>query len=125
MIAAWKIDGRVLTLVEATGEIRVPCVDEIYSALIEKVSAASGLATEVEGLRASRYPLVPVLVVGESEGNGLPSYSLSGLCRGKEVSLQEDDLTRGHIPARGALQPCRTLTLWLPRMTMWSATIAC
>lgn len=101
MSAAWKVEGRSLTLVEPTGGKRVPSVDEIYSALVEKAPADPSLATEIEGLRASRYPIVPVLVVSEVEGVGLPSYSLSGSCRGKEVSLQESDLSRGHTVSDG------------------------
>lgn len=107
MTIAWKLEGRALTLVEPSGP-RVPLADEIYSALVERAPADPAIPTELQGLRASRYPVAPVLVVGEAEGDGLPSYFLSGTCRGKELPLLEEDLSRGHLVADGvwyALDP--------------------
>ncbi|MEG3166450.1 DEAD/DEAH box helicase [Sphingomonas sp. PB2P19] len=107
MTIAWKIEGSALTLIEPAG-VRLPLADEIYGTLVERTPAAPGIPTEIEGLRASRYPIVPVLVIGEVEGDGLPSYFLSGTCRGKEVSLQKHDLARSHVVADGvwyAIEP--------------------
>ncbi|MBU6952744.1 DEAD/DEAH box helicase [Hahella sp. HN01] len=92
----WDVRGKELRLVEPAGNIRVPSVDEIYSALVENRATENGMPSSVVGLRVSRYPLLPRLSIEESV-NGIPIYSITGKCRGSLHSLELTDLERGHV----------------------------
>ncbi|NIJ16032.1 DEAD/DEAH box helicase [Sphingobium vermicomposti] len=102
---AWDIRGKELWLLDPDGNARVSKVDEVYRALIEKKPSEEWIPAQVEGLRPSRYPLDPVVVIDDAEGDGVPVFSLSGSCRGKTITLQPDDLERGHVVADGVWYP--------------------
>lgn len=102
---AWDIRGKELWLLDPEGNARVSKVDEVYRALIEKKPSEEWIPAHVEGLRPSRYPLDPVVVIDDAEGDGVPVFSLSGSCRGKTITLQPDDLERGHVVADGVWYP--------------------
>ncbi|HKT84989.1 MAG TPA: hypothetical protein VJQ77_02755, partial [Novosphingobium sp.] len=102
---AWDIRGKELWLLDPEGNARVSKVDEVYRALIEKRPSEKWIPAHVEGLRPSRYPLDPVVVIDDAEGDGVPVFSLSGSCRGKTITLQPDDLERGHVVADGVWYP--------------------
>ncbi|MGA0544960.1 DEAD/DEAH box helicase [Brevundimonas sp. VNH65] len=102
---AWDIRGRELWLLDPEGNARVSKVDEVYRALIEKKPSEDWIPAHVEGLRLSRYPLDPLVVIDDSQGDGVPVFSLSGSCRGKTIALQPDDLARGHVVADGVWYP--------------------
>jgi SNF2 family DNA or RNA helicase len=101
----WKIQGGALSLIDEAGDIRLLSADEIYNALIEKRPSADWIPTGVDGLRPSRYPLVPTLTISECGDNKAPSYSITSICRGVEVPLDLDDLERGHKVAGGVWYP--------------------
>ncbi|RWQ14913.1 MAG: DEAD/DEAH box helicase [Mesorhizobium sp.] len=94
--ACWKVRGSELVRVAADQSESVPSADEIYSALVERRPVWDGMPAEVPGIRASRYPLAPVLTINQGE-NSVPAYALSGSSRGIEIPLAPDDLARGHL----------------------------
>lgn len=100
----WDVNGKELRLIESTGDIRVPSADEIYAALVEGKPIEDGTPTSVLGLRASRYPLVPRLVIDEGN-DGVPRYSLIAKCRGLLFSLDLTELERGHVIIDGTWYP--------------------
>ncbi len=103
-LVGWKIDGTALWLVDSEGSARVPASEEIYSALIERRPLEPWMPIHVEGLRASRYPLTPVLTIRDA-GGGAPAYSIVASCRGVTVELMPNDLKRGHAIANGTWYP--------------------
>lgn len=104
MSTKWDVSGKELRLIEPTGNKRVPSVDEIYAALVERKPNEDGMPTSVADLRVSRYPLVPRLVIDEG-CDGIPKYSLSAKCRGLHFSLDLSDLERGHAILDGTWYP--------------------
>ncbi|MDH5857824.1 MULTISPECIES: DEAD/DEAH box helicase [Pseudomonadota] len=96
MSIKWDVSGKELRLIEQTGKIRAPSVDEIYAALVEGKPIEDGVPTSVVDLRVSRYPLVPRLVIEEGS-EGIPKYSLTAKCRGLLLPLDLSDLDRGHV----------------------------
>jgi SNF2 family DNA or RNA helicase len=60
--------------------------------------------TNAEGLRASRYPLLPSLTILEND-EGTPVFSVVGSARGASVKLEIADLERGYRIADGTWYP--------------------
>lgn len=100
----WSIVGGAISLVSPSGDSRIPSADEVYQALVERRPAESWIPDHVEGLKASRYPLTPTLVVSH-DGSGAPGYSVRGTARNVELSLTVADLDRGHIVSEGTWHP--------------------
>ena len=100
----WEVSGKELRIIDPTGNMRVPSVDEIYAALVEGKPIEDGLPTSVEDLRVSRYPLVPRLVI-DGGSDGIPQYSLTAKCRGLLLHLDLSDLERGHVVMDGTWYP--------------------
>ncbi|WP_152494878.1 DEAD/DEAH box helicase [Dickeya zeae] len=105
----WDVSGKELRLIEPTGNIRATSVDEIYAALVEGKHIEDWMSTNMVNLRASRYPLVPCLVIDEGS-DGIPKYSLTAKCRGLLLSLDLSDLERGHVILDGTWYPIDTQT---------------
>jgi SNF2 family DNA or RNA helicase len=92
----WEVRGGCeLWLVDLAGNARIPAADEIYSALVERNAPEPWIPVQIDGLRASRYPLVPALQVAQDAGGGV-SYSVTARCRGATIPLDLPDLERGH-----------------------------
>ena len=91
----WEVRGKELWLCDPAGSARIPDAEEIYQALVERRPADEWVPTSVDGLRPSRYPLVPSIVIGQDE-NGAPCYSISAVSRGTQVDLEVADVERGH-----------------------------
>lgn len=104
LAAKWDIRGRELWLIDSAGNACLPNAADIYRALVERHPAEPWIPTSVHGLRASRYPLSPVLIIDES-GEGIPFYTVSGIVRGETVELAVDDLERGYRIADGVWYP--------------------
>jgi SNF2 family DNA or RNA helicase len=102
MASEWRVNGAVLQLVGPDEAANVLSANEIYSALVERRPVRAELPTETENVKPSRYPLVPILIIGAPFGDGMPAYTISGSCRGKEVELTIADLERGHVVADGS-----------------------
>ena len=100
----WELRGRELWLVDPRGEAHLPSADDVYAALVERRPTNGETPTRVDGLRASRYPLSPVLAINDS-GDGSPGYLVAGTVRGTEVNLDLTDLARGHVVADGVWYP--------------------
>ncbi len=100
-IPKWEIRDSVLFLTDEAGTARDPSVEEIYSAIVEKRPTADWIPTSVDGVRPSRYPLVPTLTISEGNANEPPSYSVISTSRGVDVSLDLADLERGHKVSGG------------------------
>jgi len=103
MLGGWEIREDELWLIDPAGNARVPASREIYDALVERRPSEEWVSTGVAGLRASRYPLSPVLAIVGQEG--IPFYSIQGTCRGLQLELQLADLERGHKIANGTWYP--------------------
>ncbi|MER9868963.1 DEAD/DEAH box helicase [Mesorhizobium sp. M0136] len=101
----WEVQGSELSLIDEAGDARLLSANEIYSALVEKRPPADWIPTSVNGLRASRYPLVPTLTISEGSNNEAPSYGIVSNSRGIEVALDMADLERGHKVAEGVWYP--------------------
>ncbi|PRH82241.1 DEAD/DEAH box helicase [Arenimonas caeni] len=100
-----ELRGRVLVLVGHDGVETVPGVDEAYRLLVEALPAAGSHAViRPPELVASRYPLVPGLVLDLNE-NGTPVVQLVGRSRGRTESLTTEDLRRGHVVVAGTWFP--------------------
>jgi SNF2 family DNA or RNA helicase len=108
-IFKWDARDKELRLIEPTGNIRIPSVDEIYAALVEGTPTEKGIPTSVKNLHLSRYPLVPRLVVEEGS-NGIPKYSLSAKCRGLTYPIDLSDLERGHVILESTWYPIDSQT---------------
>ncbi|WP_198361588.1 DEAD/DEAH box helicase [Burkholderia ubonensis] len=104
MQAGWKIRGSELSLVDLTGNARVPSTEEIYAALVERHPYETWIPDAVDGLSVSRYPLMPALVIAECM-DGVPAYSICSASRGMTVKLEPCDLSRGHVIAEGVWYP--------------------
>lgn len=78
----------------------VPSAEEIYRVLVERLPVWEDMPPELPGVRASRYPIIPIIRI-EDKGDGIPAYVLSGSCRGVEVPLLTTDLERGHLVHNG------------------------
>ena len=100
----WDVSGKELRLIERTGVIRVPSVNETYAALVERKPIEDGMPTSVENLRVSRYPLIPRLVIDENH-DGIPEYTLTAKCRSLLFPLDLSDLERGHVILDGTWYP--------------------
>lgn len=100
----WEVRGEQLWLLDPQGQGRVPTADEVYRALIERQPTEKWVPTSVEGLRPSRYPLVPALTVS-ADTEGAPVYSINAVGRGISMELQEADLERGHKVSNGVWYP--------------------
>ncbi len=109
MSIKWDVSGKELRLIEPTGNTRVPSVDEIYAALVERKPIEDWMPTSVADLRVSRYPLVPRLVIDKGS-DGIPKYSLTAKCRGLLLSLDLSDLERGHVVLERTWYPIDTAT---------------
>jgi len=101
----WELRDRELWLVNDAGEDRLPGADEIYAALVERDAGQGNLPTGAAGVRASRYPLTPMLTIDDSSDSGSPSYAVSGAVRGIRVDLNPGDLERGHVVINGVWYP--------------------
>jgi SNF2 family DNA or RNA helicase len=101
----WEIQESSISLVDEAGNTRLLTANEIYSALVEKRPSADWIPTSVDGLRASRYPLVPTLIISEGPDSKAPSCSITSTSRGVEVLLDRDDLERGHKVFDGVWYP--------------------
>lgn len=102
--ASWIINKNELRLIDPSGNIRVPSVDEVYAALVEHSPTEDGIPTHVINMRASRYPLIPRLVIA-ADKDGIPFFSLIGHCRDFRHHLELSDLSRGHIVLNGTWYP--------------------
>lgn len=102
--AGWEIRGNELWLLDPQGRSRIPSADEVYRALIERLPAEEWIPTSVDGLRPSRYPLVPALMIS-ADMEGGPTYSLIATSRGVSMELQVADLERGHRISDGVWYP--------------------
>lgn len=100
----WNIRGNELWLVDPAGHARIPNADEIYMALVERRPAEDWIPAGYDGLRASRYPLMPVIAISQDEG-GTPAYSILATSRGVTLKLETADLERGHHVADGVWYP--------------------
>ncbi len=100
----WEVMGKELRLIDPSGNIRIPSVVEAYETLAENRPAEEWIPTRVEGLRISRYPLIPRLTV-EQGGDGTPVYSITAKIRGSFLSLDLSDLERGHVIVEGIWYP--------------------
>jgi SNF2 family DNA or RNA helicase len=100
----WKIQGTVLLLIDPEGNSSQPSATDIYRALIDHQPAESWIPTSVDDMRASRYPLVPMLTIVDS-GEGIPAYAISGTVTGKTLDLAISDLERGYMIANGVWYP--------------------
>lgn len=101
----WNLDGNVLKLRDIEGTDRLLSTEEIYAALVQHQPMESGVPTTLTDVRASRYPLNPTLIIDDIGGDGVPTVSISGTCRGKSVSLSAEDLDRGHVVADDVWYP--------------------
>ena len=108
-LVTWEILGAELWLVDPSGSKRVPSVGEIYSALVERLPAEAWIATSVDGLGVSRYPLTPSLVI-QGNKDGVPYYSISASSRGAALELVPKDLERGHTIVDGIWYPIEPVT---------------
>lgn len=108
-LVTWEIRGNELWLVDPAGNERVPSVGEIYSALVERLPAETWMATSVDGLGVSRYPLTPSLVIQENK-DGVPFYLISASSRGATLELVPRDLERGHTIVDGVWYPVEPVT---------------
>lgn len=91
----WEISGGGMSLVDLVGNRSQPSATDIYRALVERRPAEPWIPTTADGLRASRYPLSPVLTIVES-GEGIPVYTIFGSARGVTLELEVVDLERGY-----------------------------
>lgn len=89
----WLTDGHSLTLVDPAGARSQPPAKLIYSALVERMPPDAWIPTDVDGLKAFRYPLTPVLVISDT-GDGIPDLGLQGNVRGVTVAIDPADLER-------------------------------
>jgi len=103
--AGWEIQGSTLSIIDEAGNACLLSANEIYSALVEKRPSADWIPTSVDGLRASRYPLVPVLTISEGNDSEAPFYTITSIGRGVAVALELADLERGHKVAKGVWYP--------------------
>jgi SNF2 family DNA or RNA helicase len=108
-LASWEIRGTELCLIDPDGNTRVPSVEEIYSALVERQPAEASMPTSVDGLGVSRYPLTPSLVINKDK-DGAPFYFISASSRGRTLELVPTDLERGHTIADGVWYPIESVT---------------
>lgn len=102
--AKWEVSGKELRLIDPAGNLRATSVEEAYEALVEHRPAEEWIPTRVEGLRVSRYPLIPCLVV-EEDCDGIPIYSIAAKSRGLSSPLDLSDLERGHVIIDGMWYP--------------------
>jgi SNF2 family DNA or RNA helicase len=93
----WQVRGKELWLADEAGDARIPSADEIYSSLIERQPPATWIPASVSGLKASRYPLAPLLVIETEREEALPQYRLTGSVQNTTVPLEIGDLERGHV----------------------------
>ncbi|AWM93790.1 ATP-dependent helicase [Pseudomonas sp. 31-12] len=107
--ATWEIRGAELWLVDPAGNKRVPSVEEIYNALVERLPAEAWIATSVDGLGVSRYPLTPSLTI-QANNDGVPYYLISASTRGATLKLVPEDLERGHTIIDGIWYPVDPVT---------------
>ncbi|MGR9127889.1 DEAD/DEAH box helicase [Rhizobium leguminosarum] len=101
----WEIQGSSLLLLDEAGNVHRMSANEIYTALVEKQPLADWVPTSVDGLRASRYPLMPTLTISQGSDSEAPFYSIISSSRGGQVLLDLDDLERGHKVAEGVWYP--------------------
>jgi SNF2 family DNA or RNA helicase len=102
--AQWQIEGSALFLLE-DGIARHPSANEIYSILVEKNVGSQDIPTNIDGVRASGYPLLPVLKILDSGEGKPPEYSIVGTSRAAKVALDYVDLERGHTVSGGVWYP--------------------
>ncbi len=102
--AKWDIRGQEIWLIDLAGNVSLPTAADIYRALVERHPVEPWVPTTACGLRASRYPLLPVLSIDES-GEGIPSYVIKGTVRGETLELEVADLERGYRIAEGVWYP--------------------
>ncbi|RZN98591.1 DEAD/DEAH box helicase [Pseudomonas moorei] len=108
-LASWEIRGTELCLIDPAGNTRVPSVEEIYSALVERQPAEAWMPASVDGLGVSRYPLTPSLVIQKNKDGAL-FYFISASSRGTTLELVPTDLERGHTIADGVWYPIEPVT---------------
>lgn len=101
----WEILGSVLSLRDEKGGSHLLSADEIYSALVEQQPQADWIPISIDGLRPSRYPLMPMLTISEGSDTDTPSYSIVSNSRGVKVPLDLADLERGHKVAERVWYP--------------------
>lgn len=103
-IGIWDIRGKELWLLDPAGQARIPTAEEVYRALVERQPTEEWVPTSAEGLRASRYPLAPAIIIDQDEA-GSPTYSIEATSRGISLQLGLADLQRGHHIADGVWYP--------------------
>lgn len=104
LLPKWDIRGCELWLVDPDGNSSLPSAIEIYGALVEHHPVESWIPTVVHGLKASRYPLSPSIMISEN-AEGMPSYSILGTTRGETLALEVADLERGYRITDGVWYP--------------------
>ena len=91
----WR--DRTLLLVAPDGTETVPAVDEAYRLLVDGLPLPGEAAARLPaGLKTSRYPVVPALVL-DLDDHGTPVLQLMGRSRGLSEMLTLEDLNRGHV----------------------------
>jgi len=93
----WERRDRALFLVDAEGTEVHSTADDIYRALVERQPIEGMVEGRAPpGLKFSRYPLIPALVLELNE-DGHPELTLRGQSRGTVEALSVVDLARGHV----------------------------
>ncbi|MGY3913242.1 DEAD/DEAH box helicase [Aeromonas piscicola] len=96
MEARWEVQGRSLVYIDDLGVVYIPSTSEIFSALVEHNPLFNGMPSCFDGVKVTKYPLIPTLVV-KPDCAGLPHYSIKAGFRDIQVLLDQIDLERGHI----------------------------
>lgn len=102
--SVWEVAEGVLWLADRHGNRSAPSAIEIYSALVQRAPNQHGVPTTCLGLRASRYPLSPMLTI-TVDSDGVPSYSIVGNLKGEKIVLSASDLEREYRIAEGVWYP--------------------
>ena len=93
----WKVDGRVLSIVEPDGRTTSPTAEQVYSTLVQRAAFHPSVPTMQSEVQVSRYPLAPSVAIRDPSGEGIPTIVLEGTSRGRTIELEVDDLERGHL----------------------------
>lgn len=97
----WETRDRALLLINADGADVALTADDIYRALIEREAIDNIESLQPpEGLKLSRYPLVPSLMLRLDQLDA-PFLALLGRSRGTVEDLSMADLGRGHVVVGG------------------------
>ncbi|WP_290437923.1 hypothetical protein [Aeromonas caviae] len=86
MKARWEVQGRSLVYIDDDGVVYMPSTSEIFSALVENNPPFNGMPSCFDGVKVTKYPLIPTLVV-KPDCTGLPHYSIKAGFRDIQVLL--------------------------------------